>query len=411
MLLKAYKIFTVTHRNTKLKELSAFMLGADQEGELAQNLHALKAKFGIEELLYLSTCNRVMYLLHTSVVTDEAFVAAFFEAVNPNIIAEVGEKALENVTVYESKDAIAHLFDVAASVDSLVVGEREIVRQLRESYTQCKGFGLTGDSIRLAIKYAVEAAKEVYAKTRIGEKPISVVSLAIQKMLQTDLPKDARILLIGAGQTNTLVAKFLRKHQFENITVFNRSLDKAEQLAKINNATALALAELPHYEEGFDCLVVCTGATSAIIDAKLYAQLLQKEQEENKVVIDLAIPNNVDKEVVAAFEMNYIEIEDLKNLAKENLSFRIKEVGKARGLLDHNLVAFHEHYQQRKLTLALQEVPTQIKAVKAHAMNQVFKKDLETLDDETRDLMERMMNYMERQCIGIPMKAAKGSIY
>ena len=410
MLLKDYKILTLTHRNTKLKELSAFMLSPNEGEELAHILSDLKAAFGIEELLYLSTCNRVMYFMHTTQDLDKEFIARFFTEVNPELSQEIAGTSLSNVDVYEGKDAIAHLFDVAASVDSLVVGEREIVRQLRDAYRECLAWGLTGDNIRLAIQYAVESAKQVYSQTRIGEKPISVVSLAIQKLLQTNLSKDARILLIGAGQTNTLVAKFLRKHQFENVTVFNRSLDKAEELAKINDAKAFALTELGNYQGGFDCMIVCTGATSAIVNPALYKSLLQKENTVEKVVIDLAIPNNVDKKIVDSFAVNYIEIENLKALAKENLSFRVKEVSKAKIFLSQNLSAFHEHYQQRQITRALKDVPIKIKAVKAHAMNQVFKKDIACLNSETRDLLERMMSYMEKQCISIPMKAAKESI-
>ena len=410
MLLKGYKILTATHRNTQLKELSAFMLDANGEEEQEERLVALKQQFGIEELLYLSTCNRVMYLMHTDQTLEKDFIAQFFKTVNPASAEESVKNTLNTIELYEGKDAISHLFDVAASVDSLVVGEREIVRQLRESYTQSLAWGLTGDNIRLAIKYAVESAKQVYSQTRIGEKPISVVSLAIQKMLQTELSKDARILLVGAGQTNTLVAKFLRKHEFNNVTVFNRSLDKAKLLAKINQAQAFPLIDLDTYAAGFDCLIVCTGAIKPIVTPTIYENLLGQEKTTKKVVIDLSIPNNVAKEVVDAFPINYIEIEDLKNLAKENLSFRVAEVGKAKSLLNQNLTDFHEHYQQRKIERALKDVPTRIKAVKAHAMNQVFKKDLEVLDDETRDLLERMMSYMEKQCISIPMKAAKSTI-
>ena len=290
----------------------------------------------------------------------------------------------------------------------MVVGEREILRQLREAFVLSQNWGLTGDHSRLAMKFAVEAAKELYDQTRIGEKPISVVSLAIQKLLKADLSKDARILLVGAGQTNTLVAKFLVKHNFTNVVVFNRTVERAESLANLLKGKSDSLANLNQYEEGFDAMIVCTGANEAIITSPLYAQLL-KEDSNKKLLIDLAIPNNISNEVVNGFNVQYIEIEDLRNLAKENLSFREKEVIKGRELLQRQIEDYYSHFQHRQIEKAMHKVPTEIKAVRAHALNNVFKKELDTVDDQTRDLIERMMQYMERRCISIPMVAAKST--
>ncbi|MBK8702837.1 MAG: hypothetical protein IPN33_03970 [Saprospiraceae bacterium] len=178
---------------------------------------------------------------------------------------------------------------MAASMDSLVVGERQILGQLRDAYDQCKAWGLTGDGIRLVIQHTVVAAKAVYAQTRIGDKPVSVASLAIQQLLKSGLPTDARIIMIGAGQTNMLVAKFLHKHHFHHVTVFNRSLDKAQAIADMLGGRALPFNALSSYTEGFDCMIVCTGAAEPIITESLYASWLQGETDPT-MVIDLAIP-------------------------------------------------------------------------------------------------------------------------
>ena len=266
-----------------------------------------------------------------------------------------------------------------------------------------------GDHIRLAMKSAVEAAKEVYAQTRIGEKPISVVSLAIQKLIRSNLSHEARILLIGAGQTNTLVTKFLLKHKYNNVVVFNRSIEKAKTLAAKFKTTAHTLEELSTYQKGFDCIIICTAAMSALIDSKIYQQLLGEDSQE-KLLIDLAIPNNIAREVVEQFNVQYIEIDDLRSLAKENLGFREKEVVKGKRLLNQQIENFSQQFRERQIEKAMIKVPTEIKAIKAHAINKVFKKDLENLDEDSYDLMVRMMNYMEKQCIGIPMKAAKKTL-
>jgi glutamyl-tRNA reductase len=298
------------------------------------------------------------------------------------------------------------LFDVAASIDSLVIGERQILGQLREAYEQCREWGLTGDNIRLAMNQAVIAAKSVYSNTQIGDKPVSVVSLATQKLLNANVRKDARILVVGAGQTNQLVAKFLAKHQFNNVSVFNRTVAKAEQVAGLVEGNAHSLEELYAYEDGFDCMVVCTAVKEPIITKNLYQSLLNGDTER-KVLIDLAIPHNVDGEVLEAYPVQYIEIEGLRSLAQDNLTARESEVVNAQAILENYLEEFPILYKQRQLELAMRRVPSEIKAVKSKAINEVFAKEVGLLDDQTKELIERMMAYMEKKCIGIPMKAAR----
>ena len=402
-MLNGYKILTVTHRDVQLEQISDFVLTHSEEGELCHKLTELKYQLGLDELMYIATCNRVIYLFLTEAELDIAFINTFLQEINatlsPTFIQQV-------VSAYEGKEAIVHLYEVSSSIDSLVVGEREIMGQIRDSYAQCHQWGLTGDSIRLLMKHLVQAAKEVYAKTRIGEKPVSVVSLAMHKLKACQLKNDARILLIGAGQTNTLVSKFLLKQGFHNITVFNRSIENARVLASAVQGTAYALQELPSYQKGFDCMIVCTGATQAIIDVHLYRQLLNGDQA-SKTIIDLSIPNNVDKAVATIFPTNYIDIEEIKHLAALNLSLRKQEIGIAKVLLHKQVKVFEEAFKRRQIEKIMQHVPKEIKAIKKRAMEEVFKKDMEGLDAETRALFEKMMTYMEKKCISIPMKAAK----
>lgn len=406
MQLEEFKILTVTHRKTNLKKIGNFVVKAKDQASLRKQLEALKTRFQLKELLYLSTCNRVMYFFTTNQALDEFFASHFFQSVNPDLSLETLHQIEDFAHLLEGEEALKHFFDVAASIDSLVVGERQILGQLREAYEQCQAWGLTGDGLRIAFQQGVAAAKAVYSQTSIGDKPVSVVSLAVQKLLKANLPKEARILLIGAGQTNQLVTKFLVKHHFDKITIFNRSLDKAAQLAQLADGAALPLEALPSYQGGFDCMIVCTGSTTPIITTELYQQLLQGETDQ-KVIIDLAIPHNTTTEVIESFAINYIEIDGLRNLAKENLAFREQEVSHARQLLDGYLAEFPSLVKQRQIELALRTIPTAVKAVKEKAMNEVFGKEVAELDSATRDLLERMLTYMEKKCIGIPMKAAR----
>ncbi len=406
-MLQQYKILTVTHRHTNLKDIGRFVIKADGSEQLRAHLTRLRAKLNLDELFYTATCNRVLYLFVTSQELDDAFVSRFFTEVGQDLQPEM----LQQVRRLSGEAAVGHLYDVAASIDSLVIGERQILGQLRESFDQCRDWELTGDALRLLFQHAVLAARDVYANTRIGEKPVSVVSLAVQKLLRLGVPTQARVLLIGAGQTNALAAKFLKKNQFEHVTVFNRTLERAEQVAAtFDHGRARALADLATYSEGFDVIIVCTGAKDPVITENVLQQLLQGEAAAGKVVIDLAIPHNVAREAMEAFACTYIEIEDLRQLAQENLAFREQEIQRARHLLEVHLEEFPILFRQRQLELALRRLPEDIKAVRARAMNEVFRKEVEGLDDNTRELLDRMMAYMEKKCIGIPMKAAREAL-
>lgn len=403
--LSSYKILTITHKSTQLKNIGNFVLpNLDSEYSLQQKLDSIKQELGLDELLYLATCNRVLFLFVTDQDLDEAFIQRFEAIVYPTLPEHTNVKAASHA--YAGVAAVTHLLEVASSVDSLVIGEREILRQLREAYDRCLKVKSTGDSIRMLIQLAVEVAKKVYSTTRIGQKPVSVVSLAVRQLLAQNPAKDARILIVGAGQTNSLVGKFLLKYGFEDCTVFNRSLGNAQTLATTLNGEGYTLDQLPTYNKGFDILIACTGATQAVVTADLYQQLLQGETDK-KILIDLSVPNNIEPTIADNFNTTYIEIDGLKELVNENLAFREKEVINVRAIIEERVTEFKKIYKGRQVELALSEVPTQIKAIRQHAITSVFKNEVSSLDDEARELINRMMSYMEKRCIAIPIQVAK----
>lgn len=405
-MLEKYKVITVTHKRINLKDIGNFVVKPSQDKNLQEQLVDVKSVFGFNELMYVATCNRVMYFFHSDEKLEKDFTARFFNYVNPELAPQWKESVDEVSFTYQGYHALKHLFDVAASIDSLVIGERQILGQLREAYEQCREWGLTGDNIRLAMDQAVVAAKSVYSNTQIGDKPVSVVSLATQKLLNANVKKEARILVVGAGQTNQLMAKFLAKHHYKNVAVFNRTVSKAAQVAELVEGNAHSLEDLYAYQKGFDCMVVCTAVKEPIITKSLYQKLLNGDMDR-KVLIDLAIPHNVEADVLDSYPVQYIEIEGLRSLAQENLTARENEVVNAQSILEDYLEDFPVLYKQRQLELAMRRVPTEIKEVKSKAINEVFRKEVDLLDDQTKELIERMMAYMEKKCIGIPMKAAR----
>ncbi|MBL4650168.1 MAG: glutamyl-tRNA reductase [Aureispira sp.] len=404
--LSSYKVLTITHKSTTLKNIGNFVLpDLDSDSALQEKLQTIQEALGMDELLYLATCNRVLFFFSSKEPLTDCFLEKFESVVYPNLNTTI--KLKNSASVYDGNAAITHLLEVASSVDSLVIGEREILRQLREAYYRCNEVGATGDSIRMAVQLAVESAKKVYSTTRIGQKAVSVVSLAVRQLLAKNPPRDARILIVGAGQTNTLVGKFLLKYGFQNCTVFNRSEPNAIALATmLGKGAAYTLDKLPTYDKGFDILIACTGATEAIITPELYQKIVQGETDE-KILIDLSIPNNIDSRIAETYNTTYIEIDGLKELVSENLAFREKEVINVQAIITERVAGFIKIYKGRQIELALKEVPTQIKAIRQHALTSVFKNEVSSLDDEVQELIDRMMMYMEKRCIAIPIQAAK----
>ncbi len=405
-MVEGYKIITVTHKSADLKDIGSYVLPNDGEESVHSRLRRFKNRMGIDGLMYLATCNRVTYFFHSSSFLDQSFLNSFTRFFYPDSDTLT---ASNNYLVFQGEPALRHLFEVASSVDSLVVGEREIIRQLREAYGVCRKEGLTGDKIRLAMDATVRTAKQVYGGTRIGEKQVSVVSLAVKKLLDAQLPNDARILMVGAGQTNALFTKFLVKYGYSNVSVYNRTLEKAQALADSLGGQAFPLSRLHEHQGGFDALVVCTSSTGPVINSESYPLLLAGETD-SKIVLDLSIPNDVSVDVVADYDFEYIDIESLKALANENLKFRSTQVHKAKAMVELALEEFRSLYLEREVEVAMRAVPEQIKQVKSKAMNEVFRKELDELDEPTKELLDRMMTYMEKKCIGIPMKAAKKAI-
>jgi glutamyl-tRNA reductase len=313
----------------------------------------------------------------------------------------------DHLAIFQGSEAVNHLFRVASSIESLILGERQILSQIREAYDHARAHSWCGDVMRLLMEQTVLTSREVFTGTRIGEKPVSVASLAVLKLLRYGLRPDARVLLIGAGQTNHIVAKILQSNSFTNIHVFNRSLPKGQEIAKLfPNGKAYELHTLGNYTHGFDALIACTSSPTPLVDVPLFESLLQQEKTP-KVIIDLAVPNNIAVDVASLRQVHYIEVESLRHVADENMAFREAEVSKANAIISLNTEKFGKLFQQREIEKAFSNLPDEIKAIKEKAISEVFRKDLAELDEPTRKLIEKMLTYMEKKCVGVPMKTAK----
>lgn len=376
--------------------------------EEAQSLFLgkLKVNFNFDELLHLSTCNRVEFFVCTDTLLNETTIQNILKFVNPQLSVLDLKQFASSAELFEGDEAINHVFELASSLKSLVVGEREIITQVRKSYELCNGLNLTGDFIRLLVKQTIETAKEVFTNTDIAKNPVSVVSLAYRQLRDLGIKNEAKIIMVGSGETNTNMANYLQKHKYANFTIFNRTLSNAETLAQKLNATAFSLNDLSTYNKGFDVLITCTGSTEPVITDSVY-QTLKADDNTKKVIIDLALPADVDKQVIENNNIHYIDINSLKSQAEKNLDLRKGEVDKCRAIIKTKLEEFISLYNERKIELAFGEIPKQVKAIKELAMNEVFSKEINSLDDKSKEVLDKVLNYVEKKYNAVAMKTAK----
>ncbi|RZL19603.1 MAG: glutamyl-tRNA reductase [Pedobacter sp.] len=397
------KIIAFTHKQIDLKALGKLVIC---EHTLDDRLRNIQSELGVKEIFYLATCNRVEFVFTCGGEINKEFIHRFLTVLNMGLPEEYMDQFIANVSVYEQVEAFNHLLRTSCSLESLVVGEKEILAQLRKAYEACRVAGFTGDYMRMIMNRVVKTAKEVYTHTNISKNPVSIVSLAYRKLRDLKMCANSRLLIIGAGETNKNIAQYLKKHKYSNFSIFNRTPENAEHLAKELNGIAYPLTELENFSGGFDVIITCTGATEPIITEEIYKKLLNGDTEK-KVIVDLAIPNDTAPEILKNFPVHYIEVESLKEIARKNIQERYDELVNAEHIIEENIKDFELVLRQRKIEIAMSGVPQKIKEIKHTAINAIFADEINGMDESSRLILERVMNYMEKKCISVPMVMAK----
>jgi glutamyl-tRNA reductase len=411
-LISELSVLAFTHKSTDLVDLGTLSIQPEKIKSLNSRL---KQILGLKEFFLLNTCNRVE-LIYTLEKTSENkipkpgfFISDFIHLINPDIPILTQITLEKNARQFFGLEAMNHLLRVSCSLDSMVVGEKEILAQVRAAYDLSYKVGFTGEILRLVMDRIVKTAKEVYTYTKISQKPISVVSIAFRKLQALKIHSNADILIIGAGKTNTLFSKYLIKNGFHNFSIFNRTLSNAETLAKELNGKAFELGKLSLFKGNFDLILVCTNANKPIITLPLYRKLLKtcKNPKDPKVLIDLSVPSGIDLEVMQQCPNHFIDIQSLQETASANMDERYKELFSAEKIIEDNVNEFIVHLKTRKVEMAMSQVPLLIKEIKEMALSTIFATEINLLDESSKETLKKVLNYMEKKYISIPMVLAK----
>ena len=403
-LLNNIQIIAFTHRQFNFDEIGLLHLDDKQRIDVLTNL---KTNLEIDELMYLSTCNRVEFIISCEKKITKTFVEELIKHLLANQLPSNLKDIVDRAEIINNKAAVHHIFSVASSIDSLVVGEREIITQVRKAFEECRENNLCGDIIRVLVQSTISTAKKVYTESNIGTRPVSIVSLAFLELKKYISKKPKNILVIGAGKTITSMLKFISKNQQHHYTIYNRSIEKAHKLVQALNidADVYPLEELVKHNSKFDFIISCTGSREIVLSLDKFQKI--NPDNTKSVIVDLAIPNDCDIKISENQNVKLINVDQLKVRAEENLQARGEEIKKCLDIIDKQIIKYYIAEKERNLERALSSVPESIKGIRQKAFREVFAKELETLDPGAIEVVNSLVDYIEKKYISVPMKLAK----
>ena len=292
----------------------------------------------IHEALILSTCNRVEFFVvgtpHTNLAEE---VISFWAATcshDPEIIRK-------HIYIHRGLDAIRHLFTVASSLDSMILGEPQILGQLKQAYRKSVEFNSARVIVSRAMHKAFSVAKRVRTETAIASNAVSISYAAVElaKKIFGDLSPQ-RAMLVGAGEMAELAATHLLNAGIQGITVANRTLCTGQELAERFNGTAVPFENLTRHLQDVDIVISSTGSHEAVIRAKDIKAVLKQRRHRPMFFIDIAVPRDIDPDVNGLDNVYLYDIDDLKEVVEENLAERKEEAGKAEMIVREEVGSF-----------------------------------------------------------------------
>jgi glutamyl-tRNA reductase len=334
----------------------------------------------IEELVILSTCNRVeVYAVSQQPAFDllEAFLS---EPQNiPACELSPGELSPGELSpsLYHlmDGDAIKHLFRVAAGLDSLVIGEPQILGQVAQAYEAAKQNGSAGKILSQLFQAAIRAGKRTHTETTISRNPASIASVAVHLMSETvpDLPR-ARVLVLGAGEMAELSVESLRKRGVKEITVVNRTLEKAQELARRWDGQAGALYMLPEYLPDMDIVISSTGAPHTIIQAELVQSAILERPHRPLVFMDIAVPRDVDEGVRDLAGVRLFDMDQLSETLHTSLAQRQSQVPRVEAILAEEQAAFEAYLAALNVVPIIVELREQANSIRQNEVEKALRR-------------------------------------
>lgn len=322
----------INHQSASLALRERLAFSAEQMS-LAHK--ALNQSLGIEAVI-VSTCNRTeLYCnLHDRELEPVIQWLANFQ--------QVDESELRSALyIYQQASAVRHLMRVASGLDSLILGEPQVLGQIKQAYTEAKEAGVVGTVLERWFQRGFSAAKLVRSETEIGTNAVSVAYAAVSlaKRIFGEL-SSARVMLIGAGETIELVAKHLWEHGVRQISVANRTVIRGQALAQQFDAQVITLNAIPEYLHQADIVISSTAAPLPILGKGMVEAALKKRRHQPMFMVDIAVPRDIEPQVGKLSDVYLYCVDDLQGIIEQNLASRREAAVQAETLLEEQVEDF-----------------------------------------------------------------------
>ncbi|MDN4527028.1 glutamyl-tRNA reductase [Fictibacillus fluitans] len=375
-----------------------------QPTELADAHKALRSRKSILECTIVSTCNRtevyaVVDQLHTGRYYMKSFLAEWFSIetndLNPFLF------------IREEEIAVEHLFRVAAGLDSMVLGETQILGQVRDSFLLAQQEGTTGTIFNHLFKQAITLAKRSHSETEIGENAVSVSYAAVElaKKIFGGLEKKD-ILIVGAGKMGELTAKHLHSNGVASVHVVNRTYEKALELAGRFNGTAHRMEELGSVLNIADIVITSTGSESYVITKDMVQAVLKQRKGRPLFMVDIAVPRDLDPSLNDLESVFLYDIDDLEGIVEANLAERKKEAEKIEIMIEGEIVAFQSWVNMLGVVPVITALREKALAVQAETMQSIERK-MPHLSDREKKVLSKHTKSIVNQLLRDPIVRIK----
>lgn len=370
---------------------------------LSEATRALQEFPGVREAMILSTCNRVELL-------------ACHEASSPDLLGFLGSYLGVNTASlrphtyeYRETDAVQHLFRVAASLDSMVVGEPQILGQVKESYTVARSAGAVQTHLEKLLQSTFTVAKKVRSETQIGSSSVSIASVAVDlaKKIFGSL-EGKRVMLVGAGKMSELAARHLMQQGADSILVANRTHDRAVRLANTFKGHAVRFDDLYATANQADILITSTGSQEYIFRREHGQQFLHKRRNRPMFFIDIAVPRDVDPEMNRVDGVFLYDIDDLQSVAASHLDNRTREAQRAEAIIAEEVVRFQRRVQTLDVAPMIVSLQSAAEEMRQTELRRAQTR-LQSLTAEQQAAVEALTRGLMNKFLHTPMQVMKAA--
>jgi glutamyl-tRNA reductase len=371
---------------------------AFSEDESKSALHALLRNTFIKEALLFSTCNRVEVLLVTdntsrAVEETKGFIAEFNK-----IPLEQFEDALY---VHEGDDAVRHVFRVASSLDSMVVGEPQILGQVKEAYRTATDEKTSGVILNRLLHRTFFVAKRIRTETGIGDRAVSISYAAVElcRKIFGEL-LDKKVLLIGAGEMAELAVEHLLRNKVANVWVANRTFESGVELARQFNGSAIRFEEIPESLKTVDIIISSTGAPDYVIEQDQVKGIIRKRRNRPLFFMDIAVPRDIDPEINRLANSYVYDIDDLEGIIDENIDDRRKEAIKGERIVDEAVIHFREWHESLDIVPTIVALRNKMESIAAAELKKTLQSS--TISEQETEAIHKMADSLINKILHDP---------